>query len=154
MLPSGDSEDILREQDLTFRTVYYLDGSGHVCGEERKPIHTLNQSFQLLDRKGLPPLPASHTHWSSGAIIPETESDLPIREYILRTVSKDEIRGYSRCSQQDTQGAAENVLSDLSITGSAEVEGGLQNAPYKFLETVLTDGTYQYGLGGSFGLNI
>lgn len=46
---------------------------------------------------------------------------------------------FSRRSLQAMQEAVKNAFLDLFITGTAQVESGLRNAPYKFIKTVLTD---------------
>lgn len=71
----------------------------------------------------------------------EIESDHHICEYIRRTIAQEVSHKYLRGSLQATKEAVENALSSLIITGTAEVEGGLENASYKFIETVLTDMT-------------
>lgn len=82
MLSIGNPEHILREQELSFRTMYSHEGLGHVRNEEREPIYLLDHSFQSLDCKGLTPSPTSRAQSVPAAVNPNIESDPPIREYI------------------------------------------------------------------------
>lgn len=82
LMPSTDDvERILREQELSIRTVYNHEGPMNFRDDEQGPVHSLDQTFQSLDREFFPPFPASRAQSVLAAVKPETESYLHIWEF-------------------------------------------------------------------------
>lgn len=154
MPPTGGPERILREGELFLRTLYNHEGPGHLRDDKLESIHKLDQAFQLLDCEGYFPSPKSRAQSATAVVNPEIESDLYICKFIWNTVAQNVIRDYSRRSLQAPQKVVETAHLDLFIASSAKEKSGLENAPYKFIETVLTDTAGKEVLNEIFDLSI
>lgn len=130
-------EQFLRQEELSSHTVKNYEGPGYISDDKRKPIHTIHRIFQLVDCSGSRPAPAARAQSIPAAINPENKSYPHISEYISPPPAQEAGLKHSRHSLQATQEAVKNVLLSLTITGTANLESGLKNAFYKFLQTVL-----------------
>lgn len=124
----GDPKRILRHQDLSILPVYNYENPGRVGCIEQKPIHNFDQAFSLLDHEGPPPSPTSLAQSASAAVIPHVESSPQVWEYMRQIVAEEVCIEDAKLSQQVTQQAVENVLSDIFLTGYTKAGRRLKNA--------------------------
>lgn len=130
--PTGDSKRILQYQG-SFRTEYRRKGPGQFDEIKQEPIHTLEQAFDSLDRKG--PLQSVTTRPLLAPAVPNVakKSDPHLCEQ-LRSMIAQEVR--NECVKrfhEATQRPVENAHLDLIITGIAEIEEKLK-PPFSSLD--------------------
>lgn len=119
LLPTSTPRRILHEQMLSFYIMHNYKSPEHVSNDKHDPILTLNHAFQSQRFSSIPALRAQSV---PATVTLEIESNRYIREYIFRTFAQEVRREYSRRSLKETQEAVKNDLSDIFISGTAEVE--------------------------------
>lgn len=87
--PTGDLEHILRDQDLSFRTVLNHEHPGRVGSIDSELIHTLDQATISLDRKGLLPSSTLRAQLAPTAVNTDVESLPQTRNHIRKIVAED-----------------------------------------------------------------
>lgn len=93
---TGNLDGILREQGLSFCTLYRHKGPGRVSDHKCEPIYTQYQAIQLLDREGSSMSPSPLAQFASAVVNPAIESGLYFCKYFQRTSAQEASREYSR----------------------------------------------------------
>lgn len=78
---TGNTERILRDQDLLFHTVYNHENPGSAGTIEQERIHKLDEAFSSLNHEGPPPSLRSGEQPASAAVILDVESSLRVCDH-------------------------------------------------------------------------
>lgn len=98
----------------------------------------MGQSFKLLDHEGPPQSRKARAKSVPPATSLEFKSDPRFSKQHRSLVAQEVRRKYVRCSHEATKQSAENDLSNLFSTSTAEIEKEIKNACYQYTETILT----------------
>lgn len=113
--------------------------SAEVDGDNQKPIHTLDQAFELADSEGLPQASTPRSQLATAAPNLKAECDPRLSEQRRRMLTQNTSPKYAKHSYEKTQQAVENFLQDFFIFRTAEIEESTKNAPCQYIETILAD---------------
>lgn len=136
--PTAYPERILRNQDLSFRSVYSHENPRRADSIKREPIHTLYQAFSSLVCKGPSASATSRAQSAHVAVIPDVESSSHVRGNIWQIVVEEVACGYTKLSLQATQQAMENTLLEILLSGYNKAGGRMRKASYWYFEMGFT----------------
>lgn len=102
--------------------MYSRESSGHAVSVKNEQIHTLHQTFGLLDCKSLSPSPISGLQSAPAAVDAEIRFDIHTHDHVQRLIVKDISRKVEKSSHQAQQETMMLSVSDLFITGHIELK--------------------------------
>lgn len=127
LIPPVGKKNLLRDQNLLFRTRSNHENSGHAADVESEPIKVLDREFVLLDHEGPPLTVTTRVQSALAAINPEVYSDTRTSDYVQSLVAQEVSRKNGKCSSKSLRKTMEHLFSDLFTAGSEEVKRRAKN---------------------------
>lgn len=118
--------------------MYQREGPRQNDEAEQEPIHTMDRVFELPDRKGLPQYATFRPRSAPAAPNLEVGSRTRLSEQRRLTVEQGVRRECAKSSHEATQEAFKISHIDFSITGTFQIDEGVKNVSYRYVETILT----------------